>query len=166
MTVRAADAAEEVHHHLRFTKREVRREDEARMPARRRRLETAVLLVGELEEQHERVRECHERMFPYRRSALDRSAAAALERGQPAELAHVREVAFRAESRGHSREVSDRGHLGAHAAAERFSPGSPSQVVVAPGSGWSRDDLQLAVVGRELEHGLFEHARLERARAR
>ena len=122
-TVRAADPAEKVHHHLRITKRQVRGEDEARMPTRRCRLEAAVLLVSELEEQHQGVRERHERMFPYRRSALDDAAAAALERGQPPELAHVSKVVFRTERRGHSRKVSDRGDLGTHAATERLSPG-------------------------------------------
>ena len=40
-----------------------------------------------------------------------------------------------------------------------------AQIVVALGSDWGRDDLQLAVVRRELEHGLFERSRLEGLRA-
>jgi hypothetical protein len=50
------------------------------MPARGCRLKAAVLLVSELEEKHQRVRERHERMFPYRRLSLDDATTAALER--------------------------------------------------------------------------------------
>src|SRR5436305_3707001 len=120
------------------------------MPSCGCRLEAAVLLVSELEQQHQGVRKRHERMFPYRRSALDGAAAAALERRQPPELSDVRKVMLRSERRGHSRKVSDRGHLGTHAAAERFSSCGSAQVVVALGSDGGRDDLQLAVVRREL----------------
>jgi hypothetical protein len=104
MPVGATNAAQQIHHHLRLAKRELRSEREARMPTCGRGLEALVLLVREFEEKHQPVCEGHERMFPYEARGLsfEDPAPAALERAEAAELSHMCEISLGSEGRRHS----------------------------------------------------------------
>jgi hypothetical protein len=125
MPVGAPNATQQIHDHLGLSKRQLRSEHEACMPARRGGLKALVLLVSEFEEKHQPVRKGHERMFAYegRVLAFDDPAPAALERAEAAELSHVREISLGSEGRRHSCEVANRRDFWMHSASERLSSG-------------------------------------------
>lgn len=63
MPVSTTDPREHAHHHFGFSKGQFCLQNKTRMPTSCRRLEAAILLVSELEDEEQRVSEHHEHMF-------------------------------------------------------------------------------------------------------